>query len=102
LWAGHLKIFAAKNWVLTNLAELLYCSLAEIHPEGLPMSKAKPEDDVGVTTIQVPRAVKKVLALEKIDRTGMSLGDLVTEAVIEKYGNDPRYRKILKESGLIE
>ena len=66
------------------------------------MSRQLVDDDVGPTTIQVPRAVKKVLALEKIDRTGMSLGDLVTEAVIEKYGNDPKYRKILKEAGLIE
>ena len=65
------------------------------------MPKQPVDDDVGPTTIQVPRAVKKVLALEKIERKGMSLGDLVTEAVIARFGNDPRYRKILKEAGLL-
>ena len=46
--------------------------------------------------------MKKVLALEKAESGNTFIGKLVADLVIEKYGNDPKYRKILKEAGLFE
>jgi len=67
------------------------------------MAKTKTDEDVGKpVTMQVHPAVKRVLAIVKAERGDVFLGDLVAEMVVEKYGNDPRYRKILKEAGLIE
>ena len=59
--------------------------------------------EYGVTfaTVQVRPAVKQILKIESSKRT-MTLAALVAELVTERYGDDPEYKKILKEAGLLD
>ncbi len=66
--------------------------------------KSKPQEaEYGVTfsTIQVKPAVKQILKIESSRRL-TEIGALVAELVIARYGDDPEYREILKEAGLVK
>ncbi|CAG1010422.1 hypothetical protein ANRL4_04188 [Anaerolineae bacterium] len=66
-------------------------------------SKKQEPAEYGVTfaTVQIRPAIKQILKIES-SRRAMALGALVAELVIERYGETPEYKRILKEAGLLE